>query len=216
VQCRIYHLGAPAASNPALHCPHGAAVPSAFCLGSPNDYQFRADLPSAYTRVDRMGMPAVSTALIGADRKEAYNDAGPTQDAALAFAGDLLASIAGLHAALDDDLRGAGLTPCAATAVGMDLPQCVAQRVVQGGPQVVSLVVPDTLKLSPALPSGFPNGRDLDDPVIDVTLAVILLDLTVHTPTALAALPLNPPANDLGVEGAFLLTFPYLHPPHAR
>ena len=44
--------------------------------------------------------------------------------------------------------------------------------------------------------------------------AIILLDLSVHTPTTLAELPLNPIQNDVGVEGAFLTTFPYLHPPH--
>jgi hypothetical protein len=211
VQCRIYHLGTPAKVAPETHCSHGAEVASDFCVGSPNDYAFRTEIPSEYTSVDRMGMPAVSTALI--TDKNAYNDGTPTDDAALTFAGELLVNIAGLHGALDDDLTGLGLTPCVATAEGDDLPACVTQRVVQGGPTVVSLVIPDTLKIDPSAAAGFPNGRRLADPVMDVTIAVILLDLVVHTPTALVG-ALSPTVNDLGVEGSFLSNFPYLHPPH--
>ena len=45
---------------------------------------------------------------------------------------------------------------------------------------------------------------------MDVTLAVVLLDLGVHDVTLFAGLPLNPPANDK----AFPSTFPYLATPH--
>jgi hypothetical protein len=158
------------------------------------DYNFRTDAPSAYTRVDRIGMPAVSTALITS--KDAYNDADPVDDVAGDFVGEIVASLVGLHAALDDDLDGVGLTPCTVEADGAGT--CVAQ----GGP----LILPDTLVLDFTAASGFPNGRTLEAPVIDVTLAVVLLDLSVHGADTLAGLPLNPPANDV----AFMTSFPYL------
>ncbi|MFT6145761.1 MAG: hypothetical protein ACJAZO_004204 [Myxococcota bacterium] len=158
------------------------------------DYTFRTDVSSSYTRVDRIGMPAVATALIVS--KDDYNAADPVDDAAGDFVGEIVGSLVGLHAALDDDLDSAGLTPCTVEADGAGT--CVAQ----GGP----LILPDTLVVDFTAASGFPNGRELADPVIDVTLAVILLDLSVHGAGTLAGLPLNPPANDAD----FMTSFPYL------
>ena len=219
VQCRIYHAGAPAATDAATHCPHAQEVPTEICLGLPTDFNFVTNVPGDYTRRDRIGMPAVSTALIAS--KDDYNDDGPTDDVAQTYVGEIVASLtalvgtAGTPGILRDDLEGAALTPCTTADLNGDsLPDCAGQEVAAGGPTVVSLVVPDTISIDPTQPAGFPNGRRLADPVMDVTLAIILLDMTVHTPTTLAELPLNPPENDLGVEGAFLTTFPYLHPPH--
>lgn len=76
-------------------------------------FNFRNDSASAFVRVDRMGMPAVSTALIGSAMKNAYNDANPVDDAAGTFVPELSAQLTGLTNALADDLVGAGLTPCA-------------------------------------------------------------------------------------------------------
>ena len=213
IGCRIYHGGDPAASDPAFHCPHAGPSGADVC----GSVDFRSDDAAAYDRVDRMGMPAVSTALVGSDMKNAYNDANPSDDAALTFAGELIANLTGLHEALDDDLVDAGLTPCSMTDTvsvnGLDLPECVGQNVAAGVP-VVSLVVPDTLSIDPSAPAGFPNGRGLADPVIDVTLSVILLELTsgvcgdgACSPVTLVGL--NPPANDVD----FLAEFPYLAPP---
>ena len=83
---------------------------------------------------------------------------------------------------------------------------CLEQMIPGTGFTVAEAVVPDTLTVNFAAPSGFPNGRELTDPVIDVTLAVIFLDLMTHSPTTLAELPLNPPANDVAFPG----DFPYL------
>lgn len=221
--CRIYHGGV-AADMPAVHCPHAGPTGGAVC-GAAID--FRTDLASAYTRVDRMGMPAVATALVPSDARNAYNDGDPTDDAALTFATAALTTLGAIHTGLDDDLTASGLTPCSMTSMtDVDgagplppLPDCVAQPVAAGGPPVVTLVVPDTLQIDPGSPSGFPNGRELDDPVIDVTLAVILLDLESATGCAggpctagtIAGLPLNPGEND----EAFLTEFPYLAAAHA-
>jgi len=60
-----------------------------------------------------MGMPAVSTALIPSERKIAYNDASPADDAAGDFVPDLSSTLQSLTEALADDLVAAGLNPCA-------------------------------------------------------------------------------------------------------
>jgi len=129
-------------------------------------FAFATDAPDTYTRVDRSGMPAVSTALIAS--KDAYN-----------------------------------LTPC--TYVGDGTGTCAAAA--------VPLIIPDTLKINTAADAGFPNGRKLADPVIGVTLAVALLELTgetpPHTATDLVGV-LNPAANDKELPAAF----PFLAAPH--
>ena len=94
------------------------------------------------------------------------------------------------------------------TGLGFDVSPCLNQTVVPGI-TTAGLVVPDVIKINLAAPAGFPNGRQLADPVIDVTLAALFLDLSVHSPTTLAAVPVNPPANDL----PFSATFPFLAAP---
>ena len=161
-------------------------------------FVFATDDASAYTRVDRFGMPAINTAVITS--KDDYNQADPADDANGDFVPEIIANLTALHEALDDDLVGLGLTPC--TVIGDGSGSCVTQA--------APLVVPDTLAIDGSTAAGFPNGRTLSDPVIDVTLAVVLLDLSVHPVDLLASLPLNPPENDL----SFDTTFPYLAVPH--
>ncbi|WP_343346283.1 DUF4331 family protein [Sphingomicrobium sp. XHP0239] len=86
---------------------------------------------------------------------------------------------------------------------GFDVTPCLEQEIPGTGLTVAEAVVPDTLTINFSAPSGFPNGRALPDPVIDVTLAVIFLDLMTHDPTAFFELPLNPPANDVSFRGSF-------------
>lgn len=95
------------------------------------------------------------------------------------------------------------------TPTSFDVQACLDQTIPGTGVTVAQAVVPDTLTLDLSTASGFPNGRKLADPVIDVTLAVIFLDLSVNGPGTLAGLPLNPPANDV----SFRNSFPYLAPP---
>jgi hypothetical protein len=99
-----------------------------------------------------------------------------------------------------------------ATAVSYNVENCFTQTIPgTGGQTLRSLIVPDTLKLDLTRESHFPNGRDLDDKVIDITLAALFLDFTVtgQSPDTFANLPLNPPANDR----PFSTTFPFLAPP---
>ncbi len=163
--------------------------------GDGGGFMFDETPPEDMVQADRMGMPAINTAVISS--KDEYNGAGPADDIAGTYVDEIVANVQGLHDALDDDLTGAGLVPCAT----MD---CVNQA--------APLVVPDVLSIDPAAAAGFPNGRTPADPVIDVTLAVVLLDLTAEGQDAatLAGLPLNPPANDV----EFLADFPYLAAPN--
>lgn len=97
------------------------------------------------------------------------------------------------------------------TTFAYDVEPCYTQIVPgTGGLSVRQLIVPDTLKLDLSLPAGFPNGRDLDDPVVDISLAMFFLDLTKSGQSlrTFANLPLNPGGNDV----PYLTTFPYLAP----
>ena len=157
-------------------------------------YVFDESPPEMYSQFDRMGMPAVNTAVITS--KNQYNADNPTSDINGDYVPEIGANLTGLHMALDDDLTGLGLTPCA-------IDVCVAQ----GGP----LIIPDTLKLDLTGLAGFPNGRKLADPVMDITLAVVLLDLSVMGQEVTSFIGvLNPAANDV----AFSNTFPYLADPN--
>ncbi len=161
----------------------------------PGDFVFETSAPTAYVRIDRMGMPAIATVVI--DSKALYNQDDPIDDVTgTPWAAEITAKVTGLHTALDDDLAGLGLTPC---AVG----DCIAQA--------APLVIPDVLTINTNANAGFPNGRMLPDQVIDITLAVILLDLDAHSVTTLASVPVNPASNDR----TFLQTFPYLAAPNS-
>jgi hypothetical protein len=221
ISCRTYHATV-AADAPEVHCEHAGPWGGAVCGTVDFPIQPSAD----FVRVDRMGMPAVSTALVSetSKTKNAYNDQDPEDDTAANNGAEFIATLTAIHAALDDDLVAAGLTPCSMVTVVNGLPECIGQEVAPGV-LVADLVLPDTLTINPAAPAGFPNGRKLDDPVIDVTLAVVLLKLDSATgcgggpctPATLVGLAggmgLNPVKNDVA-GGVFLDEFPYLHPPH--
>ena len=91
--------------------------------------------------------------------------------------------------------------------------RCFTQTLPGMGVSVRQLIAtPDALLLDLSAPtSGFPNGRTPDDPVIDVTVAMLFLDLTESGQSlrTFANLPLNPPRS----FPAPLTTFPYLAPP---
>lgn len=78
-----------------------------------SNFNFRTDPASNYVRVDRAGIPAVSTAVVLGARKLTYNDSNPTQDAAGANVASILEGYQNLTDNLNGDFRGLGLTPCA-------------------------------------------------------------------------------------------------------
>lgn len=87
------------------------------------------------------------------------------------------------------------------TTTTLDVLPCIQQAIpadlgrLPPGFRVIDLIIPDTVTIFPDRTVGFPNGRLLSDPVVDITLAVVLLDLTAPGQNAgsFAALPLNPP-----------------------
>jgi Domain of unknown function (DUF4331) len=82
--------------------------------GAGSNFVFRTNPASAYTRVDRMGMPAVATALIfpGGSKSE-YNDDTPAVDATGKWMPQMTEQLQFYHAALADDFRALGLIACA-------------------------------------------------------------------------------------------------------
>ena len=91
------------------------------------------------------------------------------------------------------------------TTAKLDVTPCFNQQVIPGR-TLAAIAVPDVVTLDLTKPSGFPNGRQLQDQVIDLELAALLLDLKSHAVTTFASIPLNPGSNDK----PFLGTFPFL------
>lgn len=176
--------------------------------GGDGGYAFADDPYDAYTQIDRHAAVEAGTAGIAGPQglgfapgsdisiRDDYNASNPAEDAAGMWVDEIAASVTFFHMALDDDLLGLQLTPAT-----------VREALAQAGP----VIVPDTIKYDPAQPTGYPNGRALTDPVVDITLAAVLLQLGPDQPlTLFADLPLNPPENDV----PFRDEFPYLAPPH--
>lgn len=211
-------------SSSATTSPDGTAEGTATAGSSstgedPTIFHFNDTPPEDYVRVDRIGFPAVSAALHIHGDKDAYNAGNPITD------GDDLAetreSLVFLHhgpdgmnggpSGLDDeigDLLG-GPSPACTTPNDFNPGQCVNQG---GG----VAVFPDTLKLTTDLPPGFhidpstcgpvANGRALANPVIDIILAVLLLDLNDDLPDGVGLLPCDPenPDSPIATASAFL------------
>lgn len=207
--CRIYHTLA-AATAATTHCPHAGWLGGGVCTPFRTDtvaevavdYTDRAHPLHAegYVRVDRMGMPAVATAIVGPgqttaptplEAKNDYNDSDPSADANFGSGLILLQGVGALHVAFDDDLAGVGFTPCnvlngfPVPGAPAPVPGCGVQHLdgstlVASGTHapVAGLILPDTLRVDPAGPAGFPNGRQLSDAVVDPILASLLLNLS--------------------------------------
>jgi hypothetical protein len=163
---------------------------------------------SDYEQIDRHGAVEAGTAGIGAKEglgftpgqdvtiRDAYNASNPVEDKAGKWVPEIKKSVEFFHAALDDDLMGLKLVPAT-----------VDESLTQAGP----VIVPDTIKYDPSKPTAYPNGRKLEDRVVDITLAAVLLKLDDKQPLSLLAdIPLNPGANDV----PFSKEWPYLAPPH--
>jgi hypothetical protein len=109
------------------------------------------------TQVDRMGNPAVNTALIPAVLKDAFNFGQPQTDAA-DFAPFILSQILALDKAF-------GTCPSSATSAADCNPNV---------PLLASVAVPDILRFASSVPDGYPNGRQLANRVTDVLISLIL------------------------------------------
>jgi len=136
---------------------------------------------SSYVQVERMGRPAINTVFNHTDAdKEAANRRGP--------AGDRAADrdrVVGVLEAIDNVLEVNGAPSYDAATIGA----------------IADILVPDTLTIALGDPSGFLNGRRLNDDVIDTEFSV----LTNGNVTSDGV-----DAND----AALLATFPYAAAPH--
>jgi len=170
---------------------------------SGDPYVFATDDYTAYTQIDRHAAVEAGTVGISATSglgmapiRNDYNASNPEEDAAGMWIDEITQSVTDLHTVLDPDLVTLGLTPAT-----------LQEALAQAGP----VIVPDTIKYDPDLPTAYPNGRKLTDQVVDITLAAVLLKLGPTQPiTTFADLPLNPAAND----AEFSADFPYLAPPN--
>lgn len=198
----------PETTSPETTSPETTDPDSSSSGGSTGDdgFMFADDPYDSYTQIDRHAAVEAGTAGIAApsglglggediDIRDLYNASNPAEDADGMWLGEISDSVTFFHAALDNDLQGLGLTVA-------DVDTALAQA----GP----VIVPDTIKYNPANPTGYPNGRALTDQVVDITLAAVMLDLSVHSLDTFANLPLNPTENDV----PFADEFPYLAPPH--
>lgn len=143
------------------------------------------------SRIDRMAIPAINTALIPSAQKDAFNAADPINDAAT-YRATAVSTINTLRGAVD------GL-------FGISSPQTGGPLGILNSTQVATALIPDVVTLNFAQPLQFPNGRRLQDDVIDVALGVVL------NRGGNAGISDGVNANDK----AFLTAFPYLAEPHA-
>ena len=135
-------------------------------------------------QVDRMGVPAINTALIGFADKDKYNASTPLEDSKGKFVkSDIVPTLQALGTSGLPAGPGQPLTGNALAAYNL--------AVARG----------DILRLNISAAAGFPNGRQLSDPVIHTLL-------TVLTNGAVTSDGVD--ANDV----PFATTFPFFAPPH--
>jgi hypothetical protein len=157
---------------------------------APNTGTIRAWASTARggAQVDRMAIPAINTALIPSAQKQAFNEADPADDAA-DFRATAQSTIEGLRSAVDD-LFGTEQD-------GGPLGDLTAA-------QVATALIPDVVTIDFAEPVQFPNGRRLQDDVIDAALGVVL------NRGGAAGIADAIDGNDL----AFSTSFPFMAAPH--
>jgi hypothetical protein len=136
-----------------------------------------------FTTIDRMGNPAINVALIPFAHKDAYNFATTQDDASGAFAGDIVGTLK----ALGTNDTNIGILASVAVTKGdfLHLDTSVANTGAGGGINSGA---------------GFPNGRRLQDDVIDTILFFVANQNTLGD---------NVNSNDVG----FRSSFPFLAPP---
>lgn len=196
--------------------------------GPPDDGTifFRTEEPSAYAAVDRVGLPGVSHLHIASP--DEYNRSTPVDDVERAFVTEVRDSIDALQIGegvdgdgLRAEIEALGFVPCEPPEAEVLDPPVECNR------QVYPHVIPDVLGLDLDEANGFPNGRQLEDRAMDLTLGLVLLDLDEallgyedenspggHPLDAFfdigGGVSLNPTSNDR----PFSSGFPYLAPPH--
>jgi hypothetical protein len=142
-------------------------------------------------RIDRMAIPAINTALIPSAQKDAFNAGDPADDATR-YRPTAITTIRTLRTAVDgvfgnaNETRGGG-------PLGNLTPE-----------EVGGALIPDVVTIDFSKAVQFPNGRRLQDDVIDAALGVVL--------NRGGALGISDAIN--ANDRPFGTTFPYLAAPH--
>jgi hypothetical protein len=134
-----------------------------------------------------MAIPAINTALIPSDMKDAFNAGSPSTDATV-FRAAAQAQVEGLRAAVLSVLGPENGGPLG------DLDAAT----------VAGALIPDIVTIDFSAPVAFPNGRRLSDDVVNAALGIVL------NRGGAAGISDAIDANDK----AFSNTFPYLAAPH--
>ena len=157
-----------------------------------------------WVQVSRLGLPLINEAVIGIQDKDKWNRYVPKDDVAY-FAPYFLNPV------LVRDANALGLygtgkllgNNFAAESTGRTDILDIVQLKAQGHTVAIAAgTTGDVLRLDTSLPSGFPNGRKLADPVTDVLIDVIL----TGNPVKPIPSPTGVSANDV----AFNAAFPYV------
>jgi hypothetical protein len=139
-----------------------------------------------FVQVDRMAVPAINTALIDTPDKDAYNLGDPSTDVPT-WRAKIVTKIIGLRAAV------AGVLPAENFGTTPDA--------------LADIVCPDVVTIDFASPLVFPNGRGLDDDVMDLVVGLVLnRDLVGGGVGISDAIDMN--------DATTLGTFPYLAAPN--
>lgn len=143
-------------------------IPSRLLTGATSKIGVWGSTNTPDLQVDRMGRPAIATVFIpnnpippdntGASQKSTYNHSDPVNDQAN-FRGEVVNSLQTLFS-LNDPSSGLG---------GTDDPSDDAAQ-ISG---LADFLLPDILTVDTSSSAGFPNGRRLDDDVIDTELGLI-------------------------------------------
>lgn len=175
------------------------------------EFVFSTHADDRYVRIDRMGQPALATALLSrssadpvadangavvnpdaanrfnnfVNQRDAFNRGDPINDprdfSFMLTQGPQINSLANIHFKLGRQLRELRFTPCSRETVTP--PAGIAQiNLATCLAQIGSSMLPDMVNFDPNVVASWPNGRTFDDPVIDRFLAAALLDISSVPP----------------------------------
>jgi hypothetical protein len=120
-------------------------------------YAFSSDDPRDLEIIDHAGVPLTSTSLVNRDND--YQSSAPN---ALPYLPSFLKNLRKMHTAFRDNLKKYGLTPCSLDLKLINaVTPCTTQKLWDGGPRVVDVVLPDALEIHLDQPAAWPNGRPI-------------------------------------------------------
>ena len=143
-----------------------------------------------FSQVDRMGIPTINTVLIPTTSKNTFNNADPANDI-----GAYSNIVANTITTLRNAVGGVSGFPAE------DSPGIAAAN-------LAAILIPDVVTIDFSNPVTFPNGRRLEDDVVDAAVGLVLNRGNVLGGGAGVSDGIN--ANDR----TFSSTFPYLAPPN--